>query len=210
MRRLLVCPTMALLFLLPVALHAKEETATVVRVVDGDTIVVRIGDREEKVRLIGVDTPETVHPNKPVEFFGKEASAFTRQLVDGKRVVLRDELSGQDRDSYGRLLRYVFLEDGTHINAEIIKQGYGHAYLIWTSIKFPYSRMEEFRGYERQARKQGLGLWGGQAASGDRADDGGRYVAGKDGVTLPVMKPMSMIMHTPEYPEEAQEAGVYG
>ena len=73
----------------------------------------------------------------------------------GKEVVLRDELGGQDRDKYDRLLRYVFLEDGTHVNAEIIKQGYGHAY-----TRFPFSRMEEFRAYERQAREAGVGLWG--------------------------------------------------
>ncbi len=71
---------------------------------------------EERVRLIGVDTRETVHSNKPVEYFGKEASAFSRQLCEGKQVVLRDELGGEDRDTYDRLLRYVFLEDGTHVN----------------------------------------------------------------------------------------------
>jgi micrococcal nuclease len=87
-------------------LHGAEEAATVTRVVDGDTLVVDIAGRKDRVRLIGVDTPETVHPNKPVEYFGKEASAFTRQLCEGKQVVLRDELGGQDRDKYGRLLRY--------------------------------------------------------------------------------------------------------
>jgi micrococcal nuclease len=86
------------------ALHAKEDTATVLRVIDGDTIEVSVAGMAEKVRLIGVDTPETVDPRKPVEHFGKEASTFTRQLVDGKKVVLRDELGGQDRDKYGRLL----------------------------------------------------------------------------------------------------------
>ena len=134
---------------------AKEETATVLRVVDGDTIEVSVAGRVEKVRLIGVDTPETVDPRKPVEYFGKEASEFTRKLVEGKQVILRDELAGQDRDKYGRLLRYVYLEDGTFVNAEIIKQGYGHAY-----VAYPFSHMEEFRGYERQAREKGLGLWG--------------------------------------------------
>lgn len=139
----------------PAALKAKDDPATVLRVIDGDTIEVRIGGRVEEVRLIGVDTPETVHPNRPVEAFGKEASQFTRNLVDGKLVILRDERGGQDRDKYGRLLRYVYLEDGTFVNAEIIKQGYGHAY-----VAFPFSHMEEFRTYERQAREKGLGLWG--------------------------------------------------
>ena len=93
-----------------------EETYLVKRVVDGDTIVLDTGD---KVRLIGVDTPETVHPNKPVEFFGKEASAFTKALCEGKKVRL--EYDWQKEDKYHRLLAYVYLEDGTFVNAEIIK-----------------------------------------------------------------------------------------
>src|SRR2546426_1715640 len=144
-----------LLLIAGVDLLAKEESAIVIRVIDGDTIEVSVTGGVEKVRLIGVDTPETVDPRKPVEAFGKEASEFTRKLVDGKRVVLRDELGGQDRDKYGRLLRYVYLVDGTFVNAEIIKQGFGHAYVV-----YPFSHMEEFRTYERQAREKGLGLWG--------------------------------------------------
>src|SRR4030066_595806 len=80
------------------------------RVIDGDTIVVTIGGQEEKVRLIGVDTPETVHPNKPVEYFGKEASEFTRRMVEGKQVSL--EYDWQRKDKYGRTLAYVYLKDG--------------------------------------------------------------------------------------------------
>ena len=140
---------------LPGVIQAKEESATVFRVIDGDTIEVSVGGRIQKVRLIGVDTPETVHPNTPVEAFGKEASEFTKRLVAGKPIVLRDELSGQDRDKYGRLLRYVYLEDGTFVNAEFIKQGYGHAY-----TRFPFKFLEEFRQLERQAREAGRGLWG--------------------------------------------------
>jgi endonuclease YncB( thermonuclease family) len=150
--------------LLPTAasLLAREDPATVTRVIDGDTIEVGIAGRAEKVPLIGVDTPETVDPRKPVEFFGKEASEFTRKLVEGKQVVLRNELGGQDRDKYGRLLRYVYMEDGTFVNAEIIKQGFGHAYVV-----YPFSHMEEFRAYERQARENGLGLWGATEAKAE-------------------------------------------
>jgi micrococcal nuclease len=83
------------------------------RVVDGDTIILSNG---EKVRLIGVDTPETVRPNTPVEYYGKEASAFTKKMVEGKPVRL--EYDWQQRDKYGRLLAYVYLMDGTFINAE--------------------------------------------------------------------------------------------
>ena len=130
----------------------------VARVVDGDTLVVlpnpdpasREGDR---VRLIGVDTPETVHPNRPVERFGKEAAEFTRRQCEGRRVQLVfDPAERQDR--YGRTLAYVYLEDGTFLNAEIIRQGYGFAY-----TRFPFAYLEEFRALEREARAARRGLW---------------------------------------------------
>lgn len=123
------------------------------RVVDGDTILVRKGNIYEKVRLIGVDTPETVHPLQEVEYFGKEASLFTRNMVEGKRIRL--EYDWQKRDKYNRLLAYVFLEDGTFLNAEIIKQGYGFAY-----TKYPFKYLDEFRRYEKEARENERGLWG--------------------------------------------------
>ena len=133
---------------------AGDEAGTVLRVVDGDTLQVSIGGRAEKVRLIGVDTPESVDPRRPVQYFGKEATDFTRRLAGGKGVTLRGEPGAPGRDKYNRLLRYVYLPDGTLLNAEIIRQGYGHAY-----VRYPFSRMEEFRTYERQAREKGLGLW---------------------------------------------------
>jgi micrococcal nuclease len=126
----------------------------VIRVVDGDTLVL---DPNEKVRLIGVDTPETVHPKKVVECFGREAGEFMKKLVSGKKVRLEfDEANTfvSHKDRYGRTLGYVFLEDGTLLNAEIIRQGYGHAY-----TRFPFRYLEEFRSLERRAREQGLGLW---------------------------------------------------
>ncbi len=142
---------------------AGTESGTVVRVVDGDTLVVQMSGHPEKVRLIGVDTPESVDPRRPVEAYGREAAAFTRRLADGKPVVLKPEAGTGDRDRYGRLLRYVFLPDGTLLNAEIIRQGFGHAY-----IKFPFARMEEFRALERSARDRRIGLWAGGAASAAR------------------------------------------
>jgi micrococcal nuclease len=121
-----------------------------VRVIDGDTIEL---DGGERVRLIGVDTPETVDPRRPVQYFGKEASAFTRRMAQGKQVRL--EFGDESRDRYGRTLAYVYLADGTFLNAEIIRQGYGHAY-----TRFPFRYQEEFLALERQARAQGRGLWG--------------------------------------------------
>ena len=122
------------------------------RVIDGDTIAVEKNGKKEKVRLIGADTPETVHPSKPVEYFGKEASEFTRKNVEGKRVRL--EYDWQNRDKYGRLLAYVYIEDGTFLNAEIIRQGYGFAY-----TRYPFKYLEDFREYEREARGNNRGLW---------------------------------------------------
>ncbi len=111
----------------------------------------------ERVRLIGVDTPETKHPRKPVEYYGREASAFTKKMVQGKRVRLEfDQANAQigHKDRYRRTLAYVFLQDGTFLNAEIIKQGSGYAY-----TRFPFKYMVEIRRYERKARKQDRGLW---------------------------------------------------
>lgn len=118
-------------------------------VVDGDTIVL---DGNEKVRLIGVDTPEIKDTRKPVQYFGQEAYRFTKSLVEGKKVRL--EYDWEKKDKYGRTLAYVYLEDGTFLNAEIIKQGYGFAY-----TRFPFKYLEEFRQYERDAREDERGLW---------------------------------------------------
>jgi endonuclease YncB( thermonuclease family) len=123
---------------------------TVQRVIDGDTLQLSTG---ETVRLIGVDTPETKDPRKPVQYFGKEATAFTQRLVEGKRIRLAYDQQHQDK--YGRTLAYVYLEDGTFVNAEIIKQGYGFAY-----TRFPFKYLEEFRTFEREAREAKRGLWG--------------------------------------------------
>jgi micrococcal nuclease len=130
------------------------ERGRVVRVVDGDTIKVKIGRRTETVRLIGIDTPETVDPRRPVEYFGRKASAFVKRMADGEQVQLEPDPECSNRDKYRRLLRYVYLDDGTLLNAAIIAQGYGFAY-----TKYPFSRMEEFRRLERAARTKGRGLW---------------------------------------------------
>ena len=119
------------------------------RVVDGDTIIL---NNDVKVRLIGIDTPETKHPKKPVEYFAKEATAFTNRMVSGKVVKLKYDQPR--RDKYGRLLAYVYLVDGTFLNAEIIKQGYGYA-----DTRFPFKYMEEFRQNEKETREAKRGLW---------------------------------------------------
>lgn len=127
----------------------RSQWRTVERVVDGDTLLL---DGGERIRLLGVDTPETVHPERPVERFGREASKFTRRLAEGRSVRL--EFDQERTDRYGRTLAYVYLEDGTFLNAEIIRQGYGFAY-----TRFPFRYLEEFRALEREARDARRGLW---------------------------------------------------
>ena len=105
------------------------------RVVDGNTIIL---SNVERVRHIGVKTPETKHPRKPFEYYGKEATAFTKKMVEGKAVRLMYDW--QERDKYGRLLAYVYLMDGTFLNAGIVKQSYGHTY-----TRFPFKYLDKFR-----------------------------------------------------------------
>ena len=127
----------------------------VVRIVDGDTVRVRIGDVTRTVRYIGVDTPETVKPNEPVQCFGKQASAFNSRLVAGRRVRLQ---YGPERlDRYGRLLAYVYLagSESRSVNARIVAEGYGRVLAIApnTAHLRPYLRLED------RARSRRLGLW---------------------------------------------------
>ncbi len=128
-------------------------TARVERVIDGDTIRVRHQGKSYTVRLIGVDTPETKHPTKAVQYFGREASAFTKAALEGKTVLLQKDRTGDTVDRYGRWLRYVLL-DGDNFNARLIRDGYAHAYR-----RFPFSKRMEFIQLEEQARRRGIGLW---------------------------------------------------
>lgn len=146
------------------------EEVTVVRVVDGDTIHVEINGEKKKVRLILVDTPESVHPRKPVEFYGKEASAFTKHELDGKTVYLEKDVS--DTDRYGRLLRYIWLDipEGKDLekdlrekcfNAKLLLQGYANLSTFPPDVKY----VDYFRFFEKSAREAGLGLWNAEAAA---------------------------------------------
>jgi len=128
-----------------------QEFVRVQQVVDGDTIILESGER---VRLLGVNTPEVNNPKKSVEAFGKEAAEFTRRTVEGKPVrVERDKTSQKDKHS--RTLAYVFLQDGTFLNAEIIRQGFGFAVSGTPPLKYEY----EFRKLEQNAREARRGLW---------------------------------------------------
>ena len=137
----------------PTSVH--NDVRSVIKVIDGDTLLL---SPKETVRLIGVNTPETKDPKKPVECFGPEASEFTKMMAEGKTVRLElDEANARQghKDVYRRrTLGYVYLEDGTLLNAEIIRQGYGRLY---TKARFRYRN--EFRALERQASERGVGLW---------------------------------------------------
>ncbi|MFF2277935.1 thermonuclease family protein [Agromyces sp. NPDC058126] len=129
----------------------------VVRVVDGDTIVVDVDGVEQTVRLIGIDTPETVRPNTPVECYGPEASAHTHELLDGRTVTLTADPTQDDTDRYGRWLRYVTdSQTGTDVGATLLEGGYAHEYTYDTQ----YVRQGEYMQLERDATATALGLWG--------------------------------------------------
>ncbi len=125
--------------------------ATITRVIDGDTVELSTGQR---VRYIGVDTPETVDPRKGVQCFGKEASAYNKSLVLGQKVRLSKDVSDMDR--YHRLLRYVYLEDGTLLNLKLVEEGYALAATFPPDVK--YSKV--FVAAEAKAREAKKGLWG--------------------------------------------------
>lgn len=126
----------------------------VVRYVDGDTITVDMDGKWETIRMIGVDTPETHKPDTPVQCFGVAASAYTHNLINDQRVRLSADPKNQNRDRYGRLLRYIYLPDGRLVAAELIRSGYGFAY-----TRFPFTKKDEFIRYEKEAKEQAKGLW---------------------------------------------------
>ena len=126
----------------------------IVRFDDGDTIVVDMNGVEEKIRFIGVDTPETQDPRKAVQCFGKAASNYTQGRIGDQPIRLETDPLSTNRDRYDRLLRYVYLPDGTLMNLDIIQQGYGFAY-----TSFPFTKSDEFRASQTTAREQGKGLW---------------------------------------------------
>lgn len=125
-----------------------------VDVVDGDTIKVKIDGRLYTVRYIGIDCPETRDPSRPVEWMGPEATEANRGLVGGKTVYLEKDVSETDR--YNRMLRYVFLADGTFVNAELVRMGYAVVSTYPPDVRY----QELFLRLEREARNAKRGLWG--------------------------------------------------
>lgn len=130
--------------------------SNVVKVIDGDTIEVSLNGKVEKVRLIGIDSPETLDERKPVQCFGKEASAKARQVLSGKTVKLEADTTQGEKDEYGRFLRYVFLKDGTNFNKLMISEGYAREYTFKGNS---YGYRPEFVRAEKKARENKAGLW---------------------------------------------------
>ena len=145
-----------LLLVLALALPASAQSTlegTVTRIIDGDTIHVRVDGRVEKVRYIGVNTPEVHHPRKGEEPGGRAAAAVNRDLVTGRRVRL--ELDAQSRDRYGRLLAYVWVDD-TMINAELVRRGFAQVMTIPPNVR----HQSLFLKLQREAREARRGFWG--------------------------------------------------
>jgi micrococcal nuclease len=127
---------------------------SVTDVVDGDTIDVQIDGKEETIRLLLVDTPETVHPSKPVQPFGPEASDFMKELLKGEEVEL--EIGISERDKYGRILAYVYTKEGKMVNELLLKKGLARvAYIFPPNTKY----VDDFREIQRDAQLREKGIW---------------------------------------------------
>lgn len=128
----------------------QEGDVLVTRVIDGDTIEIEGGER---VRYLGIDTPETVDPNRPVQCFGKEASAKNKELVEGEYVRLERDIT--DRDKYGRLLRYVYVDDKL-VNLELVREGFAFIFTLPPDVKY----QDQILAAQQEAREAKRGLWG--------------------------------------------------
>ncbi len=134
------------------------------KITDGDTLHVIIEGQDETVRLIGINTPETVDPRRTVECFGKEASERMKEIAKGKIVRLEYDQSQSLRDTYGRLLAYVYLEDGQMVNRKMIAEGYAYEYTYLA----PYMYQSEFRQLQSLAQSAKRGLWAEDTCNGTK------------------------------------------
>ncbi len=138
----------------------------VTRVVDGDTADVLVEGMvsSTRIRLLGINTPESVDPRRPVQCFGKEASRVLKEWIQGERVMLVEDPQADDRDKYGRWLRTIVLEDETDVNATLVLQGYAQAYVDFPMTK---TRRAELRALQRQAEAAKAGLWNEATCAGE-------------------------------------------
>ncbi|MEN6385812.1 MAG: thermonuclease family protein [Phycisphaerales bacterium] len=134
-----------------------QKTFVGIKAVDGDTIDINIPDgkyRHTRIRMLGIDTPETKNPNMPVMYFGPEAYNFTKGKILGKNITVLMDLASNPRDKYGRLLAHIELEDGSILNKELLTNGFAYA-----DTRFPHSFKKEYVALEKQAQKEKRGLW---------------------------------------------------
>lgn len=122
--------------------------------IDGDTVAVDMNGETEIIRFIGVNTPEIHHPELPVQCFGHAAADFTQNLIGSQPVRLEADPINSNRDRYDRLLRYVYLPDGTLVNQKLVEEGYGFAYTA-----FEFSKASDFTAAETAAKTSNRGLW---------------------------------------------------
>ena len=134
----------------------------VTHVVDGDTIDISMEGKSVRIRLLGINTPETVDPRRPVQCFGKDASNRAKEILSGKWVSVESDLSQDAYDKYGRKLLYVYTADGTLFNKQMIRDGYAHEY----TYRYPYKYQEVFRAAEHDARIHERGLWAKDSCAG--------------------------------------------
>ena len=147
--------------------NSEYEYYSVSSVVDGDTLKVNLNGTIETLRLIGMDTPETVDPRKPVQCFGKEASNKAKELLTGKKVRIEKDSTQGELDKYGRRLAYIYREDGLFYNKHMIEQGYAHEY----TYKTPYKYQAEFKASQKSAQENLSGLWSPTTCNGDTTSD---------------------------------------
>jgi micrococcal nuclease len=148
----------------PLVAGSKIQVATVTSIIDGDTVGVMLDGDTKKIRLIGIDTPETKDPRKPVECFGVEATEAITALIEGKNIFLTSDPSQTNQDRYGRLLRYISLEDGTDIGYQMILQGFAREY----TYQDPYQKQAEYQMAETTAREKNTGFWNPEACTHDK------------------------------------------
>ena len=136
-------------------LSTSSSSSAILKVIDGDTLDVDVNGVKTKIRVIGINTPETVDPRKKVECFGKEASDKAKVLLSGKAVVLKSDPTQSDKDKYGRLLRYVTLPDGSDYGLAMIYEGYAYEY----TYDIPYQNQNAYKEAQKQAQDNNVGLW---------------------------------------------------
>ncbi len=141
----------------------------ITEVVDGDTDKINVDGRTVKLRLIGIDTPETKHPSKPVECFGPQASARAEQLLTGRSVWIQYDASQSRRDVYGRDLVYIWLDAHAMFNEVMVQTGYAHEY----TYDKPYLYQSQFKAAEAKAKAAGLGFWSGRTCAGNTEQSAG-------------------------------------